>query len=65
MIAVVPCRQIVMLAQALGLEALAPPIDTGSFEEYMFHPLTAQTDPASIWLRTMVAEVAAGLAGNP
>ncbi|WP_332766396.1 LysR family transcriptional regulator [Phenylobacterium sp.] len=65
LIAVVPRRQIVMLAQALGLEILAPPIDPGSFEEYMFHPLTAQTDPASIWLRTMVAEVAAGLAGNP
>lgn len=33
LIAVVPRRQIVMLAQALGLEILAPPIDPGSFEE--------------------------------
>jgi hypothetical protein len=40
---------------------LAPPIDPGIDEQFMFHPTHAQMDPGSIWLRNFVVEIGRGL----
>ncbi len=63
LIAVVPRRQIEALADALSLDVVTPPIDPGSFDEFMFHPTRHQVDPASIWLRGLVREIGLALGG--
>ncbi|WP_394850225.1 LysR family transcriptional regulator [Pendulispora brunnea] len=62
LIAVVPRRQIEVLGGVLGLDAVQPPLDPGSFEEIMFHPTRAQVDPGSIWLRKHVLAIGARFA---
>ncbi|RJF87842.1 LysR family transcriptional regulator [Oleomonas cavernae] len=59
--AFVPRRLIEMLATPLNLIAVAPPVDPGTYEEFMFHPTRAQVDPGSIWLRGLVLEIGRGL----
>ena len=61
LVAFVPRRLIEMLAGPLSLAAVAPPIDPGTYEEFMFHPTRAQVDPGSIWLRNLVIEIGRGL----
>ena len=58
LVAFVPGRLVAALAAPLGLVAVAPPIDPGIDEQFMFHPTRAQADPGSIWLRNHV--IAAG-----
>jgi len=52
----VPRRLIAALAKQLSLSTIAPPLDPGSDEQYMFYPTRAQMDPASIWLRKLMLE---------
>jgi DNA-binding transcriptional LysR family regulator len=59
-----PRRLAEQVAGALRLDVLAPPIDAGSFEEYLFYPTRHQVDPASIWLRQQVTEAARSAAGS-
>jgi len=61
LVAIVPRRQAESLANALGLDILDPPIDPGTFEEYMFHPTRLQVDASSIWLRSQLRDVGRGL----
>ena len=57
LVAFVPRRLIETLMEPLSLIAVAPPIDPGKYEEFMFHPTRAHVDPCSIWLRNLVLAV--------
>ena len=49
-----PRRLIGALAKQLSLATIAPPVDPGIDEQYMFYPTRAQMDPGSIWLRNIM-----------
>jgi DNA-binding transcriptional LysR family regulator len=61
LVAFVPGRLISALAKPLSLMAVAPPLDPGIDEQYMFYPTRAQFDPGSIWLRKLMLETGRGL----
>ena len=54
LVAFVPRRLIAALSRQLSLATIAPPLDPGIDEQFMFHPTRAQMDPASIWLRRLM-----------
>jgi DNA-binding transcriptional LysR family regulator len=56
LVAFVPRRLISALAAPLSLTAIAPPLDPGIDEQFMFTPTRAQFDSGSIWLRKMMLE---------
>jgi DNA-binding transcriptional LysR family regulator len=56
LVAFVPGRLIAALAKPLSLTAIAPPLDPGIDEQFMFYPTRAQFDPGSIWLRKLMLE---------
>jgi DNA-binding transcriptional LysR family regulator len=56
LVAFVPRRLIAALAKPLVLTAVAPPLDPGIDEQFMFHPTRAQFDPGSIWLRNLMLQ---------
>jgi DNA-binding transcriptional LysR family regulator len=56
LVAFVPRRLIAALAKPLSLAAIAPPLDPGIDEQFMFHPTRAQFDPGSIWLRNLMLQ---------
>lgn len=57
LVAFVPRRLIEVTAGPLGLAVVAPPIDPGPYEEYLFHPTRTQVDPGAIWLRRHVLAI--------
>ena len=61
LVAFVPSRLIAALAGPLDLVMLPPPIDPGEDQQYLFHPVLAQFDPGSAWLRELVLRVGRGL----
>jgi DNA-binding transcriptional LysR family regulator len=61
LVAFVPRRLISALAKPLSLTAIAPPLDPGIDEQFMFTPTRAQMDPGSIWLRKLMLETGRGL----
>jgi DNA-binding transcriptional LysR family regulator len=65
LVAFVPARLIGALARPLGLVMLAPPLDPGTDEQFMFHPTRAQVDPGSVWLRGHVLAVGRELERDP
>ena len=54
LVAFVPRRLIAALAKPLSLATIAPPLDPGIDEQFMFYPTRAQMDPGSIWLRNIM-----------
>jgi DNA-binding transcriptional LysR family regulator len=56
LVAFVPRRLIAALSRQLSLKTVAPPLDPGIDEQYMFYPTRAQMDPGSIWLRRLMQE---------
>jgi DNA-binding transcriptional LysR family regulator len=56
LVAFVPRRLIAALSKQLTLSTVAPPLDAGIDEQYIFYPTWAQMDPASIWLRRLMLE---------
>jgi len=54
LVAFVPRRLIGALSKQLSLTMIAPPLDPGIDEQFMFHPTRAQMDPGSIWLRNIM-----------
>jgi DNA-binding transcriptional LysR family regulator len=56
LVAFVPRRLIAALSKQLSLSTIAPPLDPGIDEQYMFYPTRAQMDPASAWLRRLMLE---------
>ncbi|MEA2899379.1 MAG: hypothetical protein QOJ84_4994 [Bradyrhizobium sp.] len=61
LVAFVPNRLIAALAKPLSLMAVAPPLDPGVDEQFMFYPTRVQFDPGSIWLRNLMLETGRGL----
>ena len=61
LVAFVPRRLIAALAKPLALATIAPPLDPGIDEQFMFYPTRAQVDPGSIWLRNLMLATARGL----
>ena len=61
LVAFVPSRLIAALAGPLDLVKVEPPIDPGEDQQYLFHPVLAQFDPGSVWLRELVLRVGRGL----
>ncbi len=61
LVAFVPSRLVAALGGPLSLAAMAPPIDPGIDEQFMFHPTRAHVDPGSIWLRNLIIDIARGL----
>ena len=61
LVAFVPRRLIGALSKQLSLSTIAPPLDPGIDEQFMFYPTRAQMDPGSIWLRKLMLEVGRGL----
>jgi DNA-binding transcriptional LysR family regulator len=61
LVAFVPRRLIAALARPLSLAAIAPPLDPGIDEQFMFTPTRAQMDPGSTWLRELMLETGRGL----
>jgi DNA-binding transcriptional LysR family regulator len=64
LVAFVPRRLIAALAKPLSLMTIAPPLDPGLDEQFMFYPTRAQMDPGSIWLRNLMLETGRGLERN-
>jgi len=56
LVALVPRRLIGALSKRLSLISVAPPLDPGIDEQFMFYPTRAQMDPGSIWLRKLMLE---------
>jgi DNA-binding transcriptional LysR family regulator len=54
LVAFVPRRLIDALSKQLSLVSVAPPLDPGIDEQFMFYPTRAQMDPGSIWLRNLM-----------
>ena len=54
LVAFVPRRLIRALSKQLSLATIAPPLDPGIDEQFMFYPTRAQMDPGSIWLRNIM-----------
>jgi DNA-binding transcriptional LysR family regulator len=54
LVAFVPRRLIAALSKPLSLATIAPPLDPGTDEQFMFYPTRAQMDPGSIWLRNIM-----------
>ena len=61
LMAVIPERLIRAHAAALDLEVAAVPLDVGTFDEYVLHPVTGHADPGSVWLRGLLQGVAKSL----
>jgi DNA-binding transcriptional LysR family regulator len=61
LVAFVPRRLIAALARRLALVTVAPPLDPGIDEQFMFTPTRAQFDPGLIWLRQLMLETGRGL----
>jgi DNA-binding transcriptional LysR family regulator len=61
LVAFVPRRLIAALTKPLSLATVAPPLDPGVDEQFMFYPTRAQMDPGSIWLRQLMLGVGRGL----
>lgn len=64
LVAFVPRRLIAALAKPLALTTVAPPLDPGIDEQFMFTPTRAQFDPGSIWLRKLMLQTGRELEGE-
>lgn len=65
LVAFVPRRLIAALSKQLSLLTVAPPIDPGIDEQFIFYPTRAQMDPGSIWLRTLMLGIGREMEGRP
>jgi LysR substrate binding domain len=57
LVAFVPTRLAHTLADQLSLAVLRPPIDPGTYQEFLVYPVWRQQDPASRWLRDIVIDI--------
>ncbi len=63
LVAFVPRRLIAALSKQLSLVTIAPPLDPGIDEQFMFYPTRAQMDPGSIWLRKLMLQTGREMEG--
>ena len=61
LIAVIPERLIRAHTAALHLEALAVPLDVGTFDEFLLHSAATHVDPGGVWLRQVFNDIARSL----
>jgi DNA-binding transcriptional LysR family regulator len=61
LVAFVPTRLIEARGPDLGLQRVAPPLDTGFDEQFLLVHARLAQDPANLWLRGLVREIAAGV----
>jgi DNA-binding transcriptional LysR family regulator len=61
LIAVIPERLIRACAGTLHVDALAVPLDVGTFDEFVLHPARNHADPGCVWLRGVLMEIAKSL----
>jgi DNA-binding transcriptional LysR family regulator len=45
------------LAQPLSLAVVKPPIDPGTYQEFLFYPRSREDDAASRWLREIIIDI--------
>ena len=64
LVAFVPRRLIAAYGGTFSLMAVAPPLDPGKDEQFMFYPTRAKADPGSIWLRQIIADIGRSLDGK-
>jgi DNA-binding transcriptional LysR family regulator len=57
LVAFVPRRLAETFAAPLSLAIVTPPIDPGTYQEFLFHPQRCDGDAASRWLREIVIDV--------
>src|SRR5262245_61265098 len=57
LVAFVPTHVAQALAPRLSLAVLRPPIDPGTYQEWLFFPQRQQRDAACLWLRDIVMEL--------
>jgi DNA-binding transcriptional LysR family regulator len=58
LIAVIPERLIRAYASVFDLDAMAIPMDVGTFDEYLLHPATSHTDAGCMWFRGVLNDIA-------
>src|SRR3954470_21713798 len=63
LVAFVPRRLIAALSKQLSLVTVAPPLDPGIDEQFIFHPTRAQLEPRSIGLRKLMRQTGREMAG--
>jgi DNA-binding transcriptional LysR family regulator len=61
LIAVIPERLIHAYGGILHVDAVAAPLDVGTFDEYILHPARNHADPGCLWLRGVLMEIAKSL----
>jgi len=61
LVAFVPARLAQTFARHLALTVLRPPIEPGTYQEFLFYPVRRQRDPASLWLCELIIEIGRGL----
>jgi len=64
LVAFVPRRLISALSKQLSLSSVAPPLDPGIDEQFMFYPTRAQMDPGSVWLRDIMLGIGREMEGK-
>ena len=64
LVALLPTRLAQALARRLSLALLRPPIDPGTYQEFLFHPVRRQRDQASLWLHRLVTETGRRIDGR-
>jgi DNA-binding transcriptional LysR family regulator len=57
LVAFVPRRLADALAAPLSLAIVRPPIDPGTYQEFLFYPRRRECDAASRWLRDIVIDI--------
>lgn len=65
LVAVLPERLVLAYAAVLDVVAVEPPLDAGTFDEYLLHPARSHADPGCVWLRNLMRQVAASLPALP
>jgi DNA-binding transcriptional LysR family regulator len=61
LVAFVPKRLAEALGPSLGLAIVEPPIDPGTYQEFLFYPRRCEGDAASRWLRDIVIDIGKGV----
>jgi DNA-binding transcriptional LysR family regulator len=65
LVAFVPQRLAQAVAPRLSLAIVKPPIDPGTYQEFLFYPQRREADAASRWLRDIVLDVGKGVDSDP